>query len=658
MDLLVYLAKSSCLLALFWVIYKIFLETETYHRSKRIYLHLGYVLSLILPLFTFTKIEEIYLEKSSWAIPASFSSEFIQTKIKPTTIELIWSYITENAIIEILFISISFIFVLQLLLKFSRLLKFLKNSKAYKTEGVFYVEKAIPEGAFSFLNYIVFDPKLYSEAELKIILDHEKAHVTHKHSFDILFSHIYKCFFWFNPFAWLYQKSLILNLEYEADANAVNTTAKRDYQMTLYSITQQQYKSQLQQSFHQSPIKKRIAMLNQNKKQSFWKLFIVSPVLVVFFLLFQVETKAQIKEANTKLNTETSNFQKEIEGIKNAEIFIINGKTIDKEELVEKYIPVEDFQYDDTSKTLSVTTRTEFSKPYYSDNLAMFKEIQLKDKALGEFIYFIISSEYKVATMKVENIETSENTKQPLLNKNISLSNMSSKSEKRFLEFKSEYDNQKMIFIIDGVKAENGEIVNIDTDQIESVEILKSPEELKAEGYNSNFIDAVIKVTTKKAAAVNASQNENSNNKALNTDGSVIYLVNGEEVDYKNLNEIAPRQIQSVDVIKSLSKIKDLGFDSIEVDGIMKITTKKANPFKNITPKIDGKASKSMINSRVIFILDGKELDDDQIKNVNPEDIQSMDVIKSSYDLKQAGYDPKEIDGIIKITLKKEVKKD
>jgi hypothetical protein len=65
--------------------------------------------------------------------------------------------------------------------------------------------------------------------------------------------------------------------------------------MTLYSITQQQYKSQLQQSFHQSPIKKRIAMLNQNKKQSFWKLFIVSPVLVVFFVLFKVEKKAEIK---------------------------------------------------------------------------------------------------------------------------------------------------------------------------------------------------------------------------------------------------------------------------------------------------------------------------------------------------------------------------
>jgi beta-lactamase regulating signal transducer with metallopeptidase domain len=655
MDLFIYLGKASLILTLFWVVYKLVLEVETYHRFKRIYLLVGYVLSLILPLFTFTRIEEITLVSTGF-VPSS--SEFVPVEMSKSPMELFWSFVTEHSIIQLIYVVISLVFVVHLSIKFFKLLRFLKSSRMLEFNGSFLIQKAIPEGAFSFLNYIVYNPELYSEAELKIILAHEQAHINKKHSLDILFAHMYKCLFWFNPLAWLYQKSLILNLEYEADANAVNTTAKRDYQMTLYSITQQQYKSQLQQSFHQSPIKKRIAMLNQNKKQSFWKLFIVSPVLVVFFLLFQVETKAQIKEANTKLNTETSNFQKEIEGIKNAEIFIINGKTIDKEELVEKYIPVEDFQYDDTSKTLSVTTRTEFSRPYYSDNLAMFKEIQLKDKALGEFIYFIISSEYKVATMKVENIETSENTKQPLLNKNISLSNMSSKSEKRFLEFKSEYDNQKMIFIIDGVKAENGEIVNIDTDQIESVEILKSPEELKAEGYNSNFIDAVIKVTTKKAAAVNASQNENSNNKALNTDGSVIYLVNGEEVDYKNLNEIAPRQIQSVDVIKSLSKIKDLGFDSIEVDGIMKITTKKANPFKNITPKIDGKASKSMINSRVIFILDGKELDDDQIKNVNPEDIQSMDVIKSSYDLKQAGYDPKEIDGIIKITLKKEVKKD
>jgi len=655
MDLFIYLGKASLILTLFWVVYKLVLEVETYHRFKRIYLLVGYVLSLILPLFTFTRIEEITLVSTGF-VPSS--SEFVPVEMSKSPMELFWSFVTEHSIIQLIYVVISLVFVVHLSIKFFKLLRFLKSSRMLEFNGSFLIQKAIPEGAFSFLNYIVYNPELYSEAELKIILAHEQAHINKKHSLDILFAHMYKCLFWFNPLAWLYQKSLILNLEYEADANAVNTTAKRDYQMTLYSITQQQYKSQLQQSFHQSPIKKRIAMLNQNKKQSFWKLFIVSPVLVVFFLLFQVETKAQIKEANTKLNTETSNFQKEIEGIKNAEIFIINGKTIDKEELVEKYIPVEDFQYDDTSKTLSVTTRTEFSKTYYSDNLAMFKEIQLKDKALGEFIYFIISSEYKVATMKVENIETSENTKQPLLNKNISLSNMSSKSEKRFLEFKSEYDNQKMIFIIDGVKAENGEIVNIDTDQIESVEILKSPEELKAEGYNSNFIDAVIKVTTKKAAAVNASQNENSNNKALNTDGSVIYLVNGEEVDYKNLNEIAPRQIQSVDVIKSLSKIKDLGFDSIEVDGIMKITTKKANPFKNITPKIDGKASKSMINSRVIFILDGKELDDDQIKNVNPEDIQSMDVIKSSYDLKQAGYDPKEIDGIIKITLKKEVKKD
>jgi hypothetical protein len=140
--------------------------------------------------------------------------------------------------------------------------------------------------------------------------------------------------------------------------------------MTLYSITQQKYKHQLQHSFYQSPIKKRIAMLNKNKhNSSLWKLFIISPLLVIFFLLFQIETKAQIKEADPSLTVDnTSNFEKELAGIENAENFITNGKKIAKKRLAETYIPVDDFKYDGASKTLSVTTRSEFSKPYYSDN--------------------------------------------------------------------------------------------------------------------------------------------------------------------------------------------------------------------------------------------------------------------------------------------------
>ncbi|MBZ9652890.1 M56 family metallopeptidase [Psychroflexus montanilacus] len=871
MDLLIYLAKASLLLTLFWVVYKVFLEAETYHRFKRIYLHVGYLLSLMLPLFTYTKIEEITFSPVSYLAPSS--SEFVPTEITPSTFELVWSFITENAVIELIYISISLLFLVHLLVKFFRLLKFLKASKAFKTDGIFHIEQPISEGAFSFLNYIVYDPKLYSEAELKIILAHEKAHVAHKHSLDILFAHLYKCAFWFNPFAWLYQKSLVLNLEYEADAKVVAKTTKRDYQLILYSITQQQFKSQLQHSFHQSPIKKRIAMLNKNKhNRSFWKLFIVSPMLVVFFLLFQVETKAQIKEAVTttvaKVNRieitfdenttkedldSTVEFLKEdfnidmsysnlefdtngqlksialevdsndgfngsvtspdvarlpvyfyrdyTEGVespfgvgikpesdttskpdyntikdaenfiingnqidkeelaktyipvetysydkksktlsittrpefsnpyfskisaiteelvdkfgknitekmtfinvssdyepilitldkfkisenkeipledneakekpedskrdyKNAENFVINGKKINKEKLVENYIPVEDYSYDANSKTLSIKNSSAFSEPYYSQFLDLMKDLKIKndDYFLKALTYFKLTPDYKVVTMQVTDFKTSETQSDALIDKDISLSNGAGKTERKFLDFNSKYQNQDMVMFVDGVKVEKGKTANIDTDQIESVEILKSPEELKAEGYNSNFVKGVIKITTKKGNASNASKNKDSkkvNRLALNNSDNAIYLVDGKETDKDQLNQIKPEEIKSIDVVKSAKDIKTAGYDPKKVDGLIKIKTKKDNDINASQYANSDELYKSALgrnDNTIIYKVDGEVVNYKKFAGLDPEQIQSMVVVKSPYGLKEAGYDPKKVDGIIIISTKK-----
>lgn len=997
MDLLVYLAKSSCLMALFWVIYKIFLEAETYHRLKRIYLHLGYFLSLILPLFTYTKIEEIYVEKSNWAIPASsFSSDFVPTEIEPSNFELMWSYIIENSLIEILYISISMVFTIYLMVKFSRLIKFLKSSKAFKSEEITYIEKSISEGAFSFLNYIVYDPKLYTEDELEIILAHEQAHMSNKHSIDILFSHVYNCFFWFNPFAWLYQKSLVLNLEYEADDEAVAKTKKRDYQMTLYKATQQQYQSQLQHSFHQSPIKKRIMMLNKNKTQSFWKLFIVSPLLVVFFLLFQVETKAQVKESEitseakiTKVETtydetttretlesdkkflkeefnidmnyfdlefttdgnlrsitlevdsndgfkgfvtspdveklpvyfyrdfsegvkkpfgvgtkrddeqaaltepkdfkdvetfiinkqkldksellnkyipvkqytliedqntlyittrsefskpyydrmfeakeelnaifeygekpegvvyykveedrvivmtinnfkisensatskpkkasptketlgakiesenikdaenfiingkkvnkkklgnsyipvkdysydknsktisittkpefskayfskiseiqkefidkfgkniteemtffkvssdyevikiiltdfkigessagskyrtasstkESSNKEQDSENIRNAENFLINGKKVVKETLLQQYIPAESFRYDEQSKTLSVTTSSKFSKAFYSNMVDMFKEIEGKydDKALEGITYIQLDSDYKVSIMRIKNVKTTITHDPSKELGNLSLSSQYSSSKRTFLEPESKYKIQDMIIFVDGVKAERGEAVNINPDEIESVNILKSPEELKAEGYNSNFIKGIIQITTKKGKDIDASQDENSYEKyrsALNNNQNVIFLIDGREVESDQLNQIQPEDIKSTVVVKSPIELRNAGYDPSEVDGLLKITTKKktfinGSERKNYNTLQKPAFAKS--SDKLIYKVDGKEVNEKEFYELNPEQVKSMVIIKSPDNLKRNGYDPKKIDGVIQISTK------
>lgn len=656
MDLLIYLAKVSCILTLFWVIYSLFLEAETYHRLKRAYLHLGYIFSLILPLFTFTKIEKINFTESS-LIPSS--SKFAATEVSSTRMELFLSFMNENSVIELIYISISLMFTAFLVVKFYKILKFLNRAKTFKKEGIVHVNQSIPEGAFSFLNYIVYDSSLYSKEEMKLILAHEKAHVIYKHSFDILLSHVYNSFFWFNPFAWLYQKSLVLNLEYEADAKAVSETAKADYQMTLYKITQQHFKSQLQHSFHQSPIKKRIAMLNKNNQpQSVWKLLIVSPLLVVFFLLFQVETKAQIKEsvstseskitrieitydANTTIDVIESDvsFLKEdldidmtfseaefgvngklisislsvetnegfsgsvssfdvasrpvyffrdfsggaevpfgvgtrsktemdsemnYETVKNAENFIINGKKIDKEELVGNYIPVETSSYNDKSKTLTVTTKSEFSQPYFSDVSDLLKELKTAsaNRVLDEFIYIRLTSEYKVTMIKISDFKISDNVG------NVSKNDHSQKQKK--------FNDENIVFILDGKKIDESQMTDIDPKEIDSINVVKSKEDLEAEGYNSNFVEGIIKITSKKVNTTNASESSyDTLRSSLSNKESAIYIVDGREVNKKKISEINHNQIESVFIIKSVEAIEEAGFDPKKVDGLIKITTKK-----------------------------------------------------------------------------------
>jgi hypothetical protein len=70
---------------------------------------------------------------------------------------------------------------------------------------------------FSFFHWIVYNPKLHSKEALEMILEHEKIHVLEKHSLDILIIQIYLIFQWFNPFVWLYQREMALNLEYLTD---------------------------------------------------------------------------------------------------------------------------------------------------------------------------------------------------------------------------------------------------------------------------------------------------------------------------------------------------------------------------------------------------------------------------------------------------------
>ncbi|MBK9391873.1 MAG: hypothetical protein IPN68_17390, partial [Bacteroidetes bacterium] len=115
--------------------------------------------------------------------------------------------------------------------------------------------------SISFFPYAVIPSEVYNSGNYTDILDHESAHLRQGHTFDLLLSEIFIAFQWFNPFAWLIKRSVVLNHEYLADQVFVINRSIKDYQYRLLNIAGEVKAVSLAHTFN-SLIKSRIIMIN------------------------------------------------------------------------------------------------------------------------------------------------------------------------------------------------------------------------------------------------------------------------------------------------------------------------------------------------------------------------------------------------------------
>lgn len=305
-----YLGRASVLLAIFFLPYYFFLRKETFFNSNRWFLLIGILASLALPFFVFTKI--IFVEQviDNFQIPIS-SAEIIATK-KPN-FQINWLHI----VLGIYSLGVAFFFG-RFIRDVIALLKIIRIKNSSRSEGFKLINTNKIKSPFSFFNYIFFNSELFTEKELENILAHEKVHSSEYHSVDMIFSQLLCIFIWFNPFSWLHQKSIAQNLEFIADAKALEQVSdKIMYQKTLLKVSAPQMCIPITNHFYQSLIKKRIVMLNKNqsKRRNSWKYATVFPLITIFMLQFQVETVAQLKEKNaTAVDTKSNVTIKEPSG--------------------------------------------------------------------------------------------------------------------------------------------------------------------------------------------------------------------------------------------------------------------------------------------------------------------------------------------------------
>ncbi len=320
-----YILEASVCLACFYSIYWLFLRKEKLLSLNRFYLLMSTVISLIIPVLSFD-IGIGLFPQSSQARQFGFVEmgnidQSVASNSPFISFELIYGIGLSIALV---------LFALKVLYARKRIGKRLslkvKPIEVTETEGL---------AAYSFLNTIFIGKDLGKNSELKEhIIAHESAHINGMHSLDLLFFEVLKCVFWFNPFSYLYCKSIKIQHEYIADQHALELTNPASYQRSLLQLTLSQVNSSLISNFNEHPIETRLKMiqkLNSNVMNKSKTLFAV-PVLALLVIAFactdtvdptdaMVETITEVPVEASEINPLTDQLKMIIDSMR-----IIEGK--------------------------------------------------------------------------------------------------------------------------------------------------------------------------------------------------------------------------------------------------------------------------------------------------------------------------------------------
>ncbi len=277
-----YLIQVVIFQILFLLIYDFFLKKETFFQWNRIYLLTTPLLSLLLPFIKIPTIEKNIPRE--YIIHLSPETIVENTISNPTILEPIQTSFQINW--EVIWLVGVLASILLFFIKMRRLdqLKHVGKSTIIDNISVIILPKT--NAAFSFLNTIFLGEKL-SEAQRKNIFLHEKIHVKHLHSLDLLIFEVMRIFMWFNPLIYIFQKKIMTLHEYIADAKVTQQVGKNQYYQDLLSqVFQTNNLSFTNTFFNHSLIKKRIAMLQKSKSKKIFQLkyFLLAPVIFTMLI--------------------------------------------------------------------------------------------------------------------------------------------------------------------------------------------------------------------------------------------------------------------------------------------------------------------------------------------------------------------------------------
>ncbi len=282
--LLIYQIKVGLCLIAFYLLWKLLLSRETFHRFNRVALLVVMVLALVLPWI------KISLDAMSPVAKQMVTLEDLivthDGAVRAQQASTSWTVM--GIVTAVYFIGMALVaaWLLHSQWNLHRLMK--KGRKESLPGGVTLHIVPGDLAPFSYFKHIVINEQDYRDNPREILI-HEQAHIDLRHSWDVMFLGLVTLFQWWNPAVWLLSNELRQVHEYEADEAVLNANVDvKQYQLLLIRKSVGDQLFSMANNFNYQSLKKRIRMMTMNKSSQ-WKTLralAVVPVIALALLAF------------------------------------------------------------------------------------------------------------------------------------------------------------------------------------------------------------------------------------------------------------------------------------------------------------------------------------------------------------------------------------
>lgn len=294
--LLIYLLKSSLMLAFSVVLFMLLMRRETFHGINRVLLLAVVLLSLLFPAVEWEvntpmarvmgSVEQMVMSADATVAVGQPLAVAVDapTDASPNGGEQtgVLHYIMYIYLAGVLMLAVRLIYMY---IQVPCLVRRGKREDAspYTTQRLCLMVHEGDSSPFSWFGIVSISRTDLAEAGREIIM-HEAAHIRRGHSWDVLFADLVVIMHWFNPLAWVMKDMLKDIHEYEADSAVLAAGVDAvDYQLLIIKKAVGARLYSIANCFNHSITKKRVIMMCK-EKSSVWhiaKALYVVPLAVL-----------------------------------------------------------------------------------------------------------------------------------------------------------------------------------------------------------------------------------------------------------------------------------------------------------------------------------------------------------------------------------------